>query len=185
MSPPWSRLSFFCSVAAAYIFALFPVIPQDGGGVDFPGILLPLRSVQPELCNVTWIGLQLAALDALDDIGQRRVGAAGEPNLFTLVHNQAVEEFDLGAPTLLHVLTHRGALLGCGAACVLDTLLVARTCGFLVSFAGARDRFGRQMQDFLQLIAVRLSNADRFAAQTCRETPDRIVLQHVAASEAR
>src|SRR5450631_4906437 len=185
MIPPWSRPHHFCFSAAAHIFALFPALPQDSGELDFPRSLLPLGSVQPELCNVTWIGFQFAALDALDDIGQRRVGAADEPDLFTLARNQAVEEFDLGAAALLHVLTHRGALLGCGAACVLETLFVARTCGFLVSFAGARDRFGRQVQDFLQLIAVRLSDANRFAAETRREAPDRIILQHVAAAEAR
>jgi hypothetical protein len=44
-------------MAAAHIFARFPALPQDGGEVDLPGILLPLGLVQPELCNVAWIGL--------------------------------------------------------------------------------------------------------------------------------
>ena len=67
----------------------------------------------------------------------------------------------------------------------LEALLVAGTRRFLVALAGARDRFGRQMQDFLKLIALRLPDADRFAAETCRKAPDRIVLQHVAAAQTR
>ena len=35
------------------------------------------RSVQPQLGDVLRIGLELAALDALDDVGQHRIGAAG------------------------------------------------------------------------------------------------------------
>ena len=34
------------------------------------------------------------------------------PDLLALAHDEAVEELDLGAPALLHVLAHRGALLG-------------------------------------------------------------------------
>jgi hypothetical protein len=39
----------------------------------------PLRapgSVQSELRNVPWIGLELTSLDALDDVSQHTVGAA-------------------------------------------------------------------------------------------------------------
>ena len=41
------------------------------------------------------------------------------------------------------------------------------------------------MQDILQLIALRLADADRFAAETRRKAADRIALQHVAAAETR
>ena len=47
------------------------------------------------------------------------------PSLLALAHDQAVEEFDLGAPALLHVLAHRGTLAGRGAARILEALLVA------------------------------------------------------------
>jgi len=63
-----------------------------------------------------WIGLQFALLDALDDVGQHRIGAAGQADFLALAHDQAVEEFDFRAPAFLHVLAHRGALPGCGAA---------------------------------------------------------------------
>ena len=95
---------------------------------------------------------------------------------------EAVEEFDLGAPALVHVLAHRGALPGGGAAAILEALLVAGAHRRLVALAGARDRLGRQMQDLLELIAVRLADADRFAAEPGREAADRIVL---AASRRR
>src|SRR5437016_3532871 len=81
-------------------------------------------SVQPQLRDVPWIGAQLVTFHALDDVRQRGIGAAREPELFALAHHKAVEEFDLGAPPLLHVLAHRGALLGGGFLAVLETLLV-------------------------------------------------------------
>src|SRR5271163_1737787 len=74
--------------------------------------MTPLRigSVQPEIDDVLGIGLELAALDPLDDVDQRRVGARRQPNLFALADDEAVEELDLGAPPLDHVLAHRRPL---------------------------------------------------------------------------
>jgi hypothetical protein len=62
--------------------------------------------VQPQLGDVPRILLQLAALDLLDDVGEDRIGAAGHTELLALAHDVAVDELDLGAPALVHVLPH-------------------------------------------------------------------------------
>src|SRR5262249_30581471 len=56
-------------------------------------------------------------------------------------------------------------------------------CSF-VAFARARNRIGRQVIDLLKLVAERLPDADRFAADAGGEMPDRIVVQHLAATKA-
>src|SRR6478735_5347323 len=109
------------------------------------------------------IRAQFIALHALDDIRQYGIGAAREADLLALAHHEAVEEFDLGAPALLHVLAHGGTLLGGGALAVLETLLVAGGHRRLVALTRTRDGLRRQVQNLLQLIAVRLSDADRLA----------------------
>ncbi len=68
------------------------------------------------------IRLQFPALDALDDVRQRGIGAAGEADFFALVHDITVDEFDLGAPAFLHVLAHRGTLAGGGMLAVREAL---------------------------------------------------------------
>src|ERR1700753_2169411 len=80
--------------------------------------------VQPQLGDVLRILLQLAAFDALDDVGQNRVGAAVHAELLALAHDMAVDELDLGAPALGHVLAHRGALLGRGLLAVGEALRI-------------------------------------------------------------
>src|SRR5262249_10107143 len=106
---------------------------------------------------------------ALDDVRQRGIGTAGETDLVALAHHEAVEEFDLRAPAFLHVLAHRGTLLGGGVLAVLETLLVAGAHRRLVALARTRNGLGRQVQDLLELIAMRLPDADRFAPQPGRE----------------
>src|SRR5580658_2106170 len=135
-------------------------------------------SVQPQLSDIFWIRLELTFLDAFDEVGEHGIGAAGQAELVALAHNEAVEELDLGAPALLHVLPHRGPLPGGGAAGVLDALLVAGAHRRLVAFAGARDRFRRNVQNFLELVAERLADADRFRADPRREAADRFALDH-------
>src|ERR1700730_12377466 len=122
---------------------------------------------------------------ALDDIRQRGIGAAREADLPALAHHEAIEEFDLRAPALLHVLAHGGTLLGRGALAVLEALLVAGAHRRLVALARTRNRLGRQMQNLLQLIAVRLPEADRFAAEPGGEAADRLALQHLSTGQAR
>src|SRR5580658_1968904 len=148
--------------------------------------MAPLRigSVQSQIDDVLGIRLELAALDPLDDIDQRRVGARRQPDLLALADHEAVEELDLGAPPLDHVLTHRRALaaralLRVGEPALLDLLHRRR-----VALAGARDHVRRQMEDLLELVAVRLADADRLAAEAGREAAQRVVLDHLAARQA-
>src|SRR5262249_49495341 len=135
--------------------------------------------------DVPGVCLQLAALDAHDEIGQHRVGAAGDADLLAFAHDEAVHEIDLGAPALLHVLAHRRPLAAGGVLAVLETLLVAGLDRGSVAFAGARDRLRRQMKDLLELIALRLSDTDRLTAKAGGETADRLVLQHLSARQPR
>src|ERR1700761_5499940 len=139
--------------------------------------------VQPEFGDVPRILLQLTALDLLDDVGQNRIGAAGYAELLALAHDMAVDELDLGAPSLLHVLAHRGALAGRRLLAVGETLRVIGFCRRLVAFARARDGLRLQMQDVLELITMRLADPDRFATDSRREAADRLALEHLAAGE--
>ena len=132
-----------------------------------------LALVQPQLGNMPWIGLQLALLDTLHNIHQRRIRPAGDADLLALAHDQPVQKLDLGATALLHVLAHRGALAGRGAAGIFETLGVAYLLRCRVAFARAGDGLGRQVQDFLKLIALGLGDADRFGAEPGREAADR------------
>src|SRR5262249_46255776 len=144
----------------------------------------PYGSIEPQLGDVLRIGRELAPLDALDDIRQHRVGAGRDADPLALARDQPVDELDLGAAALLHVLAHRGPLPGRGAPGILEALRIAGLHRRLVAFAGARDRLRRQVQDLLELVAERLADADRLAAHAGREMPDRIALEHVAAAEA-
>ena len=159
--------------------------PARGGGAVRMIAFAQAGSVQPQLSDVPRIRAQLIAFHALDDVRQHGIGAAREADLLALAHHEAVEEFDLRAPALLHVLAHGGTLLGGGALAVLEALLVAGAHRRLVALARTRNRLGRQMQNLLQLIAVRLPDADRFAPQPSGEAADRLALQHLSAGQAR
>src|SRR6267378_2062962 len=129
------------------------------------------------------IRAQLITFHALDDVRQRGIGGAREADLLALAYDEAVEEFDLRAPAFLDVLAHRGTLLGRGTLAVLEALLVADARRRFVTLAGTRYRLRRQMQDLLQLIAVRLPDADRFAPEPRGEAADRLALQHLSAGQ--
>src|SRR5215472_16004621 len=117
--------------------------------------------VAPQFGDVPRILLQLAPRDLLDDVGLDRSGAAGPAELLALAHDMAIDELDLGAPALRHVLAHRRPLLGCGLLAVGKTLRVIGFGRRLVALARARDGLRRQMQDVLELIAMRLPDPDR------------------------
>ena len=68
---------------------------------------------------------------------------------------------------------------------VLEALLVARAHRDLVALARTRYRLRRQMQNLLQLIAVRLPDADRFAPEPSGEAADWLALQHLSAGQTR
>ena len=57
------------------------------------------------------IGLQLAVFHLGDDLGQDAVGGRRQADLLALARDHAVEELDLRAPALHHVLAHRGTVL--------------------------------------------------------------------------
>src|SRR5712675_1131182 len=142
-------------------------------------------SVQPQLSDVPRIRAQLITFHALDDVCQHGIGVAREADLLALAHHEAVEEFDFRASALLHVLAHGRTLLRGGVLAVSEALLVADAHRRLVALARPRNRLRRQMQNLLQLIAVRLPDADRFASEPRGEAADRLALQHLSAGQAR
>ena len=81
-----------------------------------------------------------------------------------------------------HVLAHRRALPGRRRP-ASQALLVTGLHRCFVALASAGDRLRRQMQNVLELIAVRLANADRLAAEPRREMADRLALEHLAAAD--
>jgi hypothetical protein len=54
---------------------------SEGTGAIAPG------SVQSKLSNVPRVGFQLPALDALDEVGQHGIGAAGQADFLALPHH--------------------------------------------------------------------------------------------------
>src|SRR5215472_5400981 len=141
-------------------------------------------SVQPQIGDVPRVGLQFTALDALDDVSQHRVGRRREADLFALAHDKAVQILDLGPAALAHVLAHRRAMLAAASADFGQPVVVIGLARLGVALAGARNRIGRQVHDFLELVAERLADADCFAAEPRREIADRVVADHVLADHA-
>ena len=131
--------------------------------------------------EVPGVGDKFAALDAPDDVGQDGIGATGEPEPIARAHDEAVEEFDLGATSLQHVLTHRGALLGCGVLGVLEALLFVAVHRRRVALARPRNGLRRQVHDVLERITEGLADPNCLAAEPGREAADRLVLQHLRA----
>src|SRR6476661_36764 len=101
-----------------------------------------VSSVQSELSDVSWIGPEFTSLDALDDVGQYRVGLARQTNLLALSHDQSIEKFDFRAPTLLHILSHRRPLFGGGALALSEALLIAGAHRRFIAFSRARNHLG-------------------------------------------
>jgi hypothetical protein len=69
-------------------------------------------SVQPQFRNMARVLFEFAALDFLDDVDEALTGARLNADLFAFAYDKAVQIFDLGAPALRHVLTHRRPLIG-------------------------------------------------------------------------
>src|SRR6516164_7373888 len=141
-------------------------------------------SVEPQIDDVPWIGLQFAAFDPSDDVGQDLVGRCRNANLVPLARDEAVEKLDLGAAPLEHVLAGRRAMFAAARSIGLgQTVLVDLPGRGRVAFAGAGDRLRVHVADFIKGVAERLTDADRLAAQPGREMADRIVLDHVAGNQ--
>src|SRR5438128_5302342 len=79
---------------------------KPGDDVDRP-VAGRSTSVEPQIGDVLRVGLQFAAFDPGDDVGQDLVGRGFDADLVPLPGNEAVEELDLGATPLNHVLAHR------------------------------------------------------------------------------
>src|SRR5690349_2832748 len=100
---------------------------------------LARRSVEPEVEDVALVGLELARLDALHDVGEGGVRRRGDAELPRLLDDEAVEELDLGAPALHHVLAHRGAVRATAARRLGEPALVVEAARLGIALAGARD----------------------------------------------
>src|SRR5262249_15147931 len=113
----------------------------------------------------------------------RSVGAASYSDLLALAHDQPIKKFDLRAPALLHILAHRTPLFGRCALALPEALLVAGAHRRFIAFSRTRNHLGGQVVDLLKLVAQRLPNTDRFAANARREMTERIIVQHLAAGQ--
>src|SRR5262249_61959303 len=110
-----------------------------------------VSSVQSELSDVSWIGLESISLDALDDVGQYRVGLARQTNLLALSHDQSIEKFDFRAPALLHILSHRRPLFGGGALALPEALLIPPAHRRFIAFSPPRNHLATSLVDLLKL----------------------------------
>src|SRR5258707_4819995 len=132
------------------------------------------------------VGLQFAAFDAGDDVGQDCVGRGRDADVLALAYDKTVEELNLGAPALEHVLAGRWAMLAAAGTIGLgQTMLVDFPRRRRVALAGAGDRLRVHVADLVEGVAERLADADRLAAEPGREMADRVVLDHLAADHAR
>src|SRR5204862_1417955 len=137
------------------------------GGGFFSGL------IQPQVGDVFRVGLQFALLDPQHDVGQDRIGRRRNPDLLALSDDIAVEERNLGATALDHVLAGRWTVLATtairhGHAMLVDFLLRRR-----IALAGPRQHLRVQMADLVKGIAERLADPDRLAAEPVREMPQR------------
>src|SRR6266851_7528272 len=101
-------------------FARSHPLPRCGRGL--------FKSIQAQIGDVLRVGLQFADFHPPDDVGQDCVGRGRDADLLALAHDKAVEERDLGAAALEHVLAGRRAVfaaaaLRAGQAVIVDLLL--------------------------------------------------------------
>src|SRR6202040_2730687 len=131
-------------------------------------------------------GRRLAEFDLLDRRDQLLVRRYRQADRATPLDDDAVDEIDLGAPALLHVLAHRRAL-------VLAALLrIAQRQhqrldlveGGTVAFRGARQLFGVLAGNVLELVTERLAHPDTLAAELDDDTADALILPDVVAGQA-
>src|SRR2546421_402927 len=103
--------------------------------------------------------LDLAALDARDDLRDLRVRRRGNSGHGAFARDEAVHRVDLGAAALEDVLRHRGPLDV--AARVAARLRRERGFGLRerrgIAFGGAREALGLDAADLLQRVAERLA----------------------------
>src|SRR5215207_4171373 len=144
---------------------------------------LPRRALDP--VEVVWRGWRLAELDLLHRGDQLLVGRRGAADLTALLDDDAVDEVDLGTPALLHVLAHRRALVLAALLRVPERqhqrfALVQRRP---VALRGTRQLLGVLAGDVFELVARRLANPHRFAAELDDDAADALVLPYVVARQ--
>src|SRR5438105_1762319 len=147
----------------------------------FAGTRLYLNRVE-----VLGRGRGLAELDLLDRRDQLLVGRYRQADGAASLDDDAVDEVDLGAPPLLHVLAHRRALVLAALLRVAQRQhqgfdLVERGA---VALRGARQFLGILAGDVLELVAERLADPDPLAAEPDDQPADPLVLADVVAREA-
>src|SRR5438132_4978832 len=128
---------------------------------------------------------RLAEFDLLDRRDQLLVGRYRQADRAAALDDDAVDEIDLGAPSLLHVLSHRRALV------FAPLLRVAQRQhqrfdlveGSSVALRGARQLVGVLAGDILESVAERLADPHALAAEPDNDPPDTLVLADVVARQ--
>src|SRR6516164_5235674 len=156
---------------------------KPGDDVDRP-MASRSTSVEPQIDDVLRVGLQLALFDPGHDVGQDLVGRGRHAGLLSLARDKAVQELDLGAAALEHVLAGRRAMLAAAGPVRLgQTMLVDFLDCRRVALTGAGDRLRVHVADFVKGVAKRLADADRLAAEPGREMANRVVFYHFAGDQ--
>src|SRR5262245_4881819 len=129
---------------------------------------------------------QLLALDALDEGRDLRVAGSGEANLRALVDDVAIDEFDLGASPLQHVLAHGGTLQFAASAArrFLDEYGIHFLEGGGIAATRQNQLCGIELADLLELIAEGLADPHRLTADFDGEMADVLVLIDLAPCQA-
>src|SRR5262249_31236703 len=130
-------------------------------------------------------GLSLAQLHFLHRRDQLLVGGGRDAGLAALFDDDAVDEVDLGAPALLHVLAHRWPLLLASLLRVAQGQhqafdLVERGA---VALGGAGQLTGVLPSDVLEPVAERLADPDPLATQFDDDLANLVVLAHRVAGQ--
>src|SRR5215469_12958079 len=128
---------------------------------------------------------QLPVLHSLDDVGQRGVPRRGHAYLLALIDDKPVEELDLRATTFDHVLAHRRPMpAAAGFARFGEAVVIILGLRAHIALASARNQLGGKVANLLELIAERLADPDRLAANSSTEMAQSIVEQNFATEEA-
>src|SRR5260370_3224414 len=143
------------------------------------------RGGELDRVEVLRLGRDLAELDLFDLFDELHVGWGGATDFLAFGGDQPVDEIDLGATALQHVLTHRWPRqLGAGVRLQRGE---DRRFDFVergpVPFGRAGDRFRLVHADVLELIAERLADAHPLAGEADAETADLLVPVRIVAGQ--
>src|ERR1043165_3365672 len=131
------------------------------------------------------VRLQLALLNSLDDLGQGGVRWRGHTDLLALVNDEAIEELDLCAPALDHILTHRWPVRATAGLLRLgEAMRDIFGLGIEIAFACACNDLRIDVENLFELVAKRLADPDRLATEPRREMPQPVIQQYLTTDEA-